>query len=78
MTAGLYETEVRGTAVGVMLGAGACGALLAPAAITLLQQYAGRQQAAFVGIGVAAVLAAMMIACAPATPAWTDGASSAR
>jgi MFS family permease len=65
LTADMCRTEIRSTAVGAMLGTGAVGALLAPSAISVLQQYADRQQAVFVSLGAAAWLAAAILAAAP-------------
>lgn len=60
-TAGWYDTEVRGTAVGMMLGVGRVGAILGPFITGLLQQWFASSRALFLAIGIAALLGAAAI-----------------
>lgn len=57
-TAASYDTEVRGTAVGMMLGVGRFGGILGPFVTGVLQQITRGTTALFVGIGVAALIGA--------------------
>jgi AAHS family 4-hydroxybenzoate transporter-like MFS transporter len=55
-TAASYDTEVRGTAVGMMLGVGRAGGILGPFVTGLLQQYTPGTAGLFVAIGVASLV----------------------
>jgi AAHS family 4-hydroxybenzoate transporter-like MFS transporter len=61
MTAIWYDTEVRGTAVGMMLGFGRVGGTLGPYVTGLLQQAVPGTAILFVAISVAALLGACLI-----------------
>jgi AAHS family 4-hydroxybenzoate transporter-like MFS transporter len=61
MTAVWYETEVRGTAVGMMLGFGRIGGMLGPYVTGLLQQAVPGTAILFAAISAAAFLGACMI-----------------
>jgi MFS family permease len=52
-TAASYDTEVRGTAVGMMLGVGRAGGILGPFITGLLQQHTPGTSGLFVAIGAA-------------------------
>jgi AAHS family 4-hydroxybenzoate transporter-like MFS transporter len=52
-TAASYDTEVRGTAVGMMLGVGRAGGILGPFITGLLQQHAPGTSGLFLAIGAA-------------------------
>jgi AAHS family 4-hydroxybenzoate transporter-like MFS transporter len=60
-TAASYDTEVRGTAVGMMLGVGRLGAILGPFSTGLLQQLHPGSFGLFVAIGVAVLLGACAV-----------------
>ena len=60
-TAASYDTEVRGTAVGMMLGVGRAGGILGPFVTGLLQQYTPGTAGLFVAIGVASLVGAAAI-----------------
>ena len=60
-TAGSYDTSVRASGVGMMLGIGRIGAILGPFVAGLLQQATGGPQAVFWAIGGSAVVAALAI-----------------
>ncbi len=60
-TASIYETEVRGTGVGMMLGVGRLGGILGPFATGLIQQAAPGSLGLFAAIAVAALLGALAI-----------------
>jgi MFS transporter, AAHS family, 4-hydroxybenzoate transporter len=60
-TAGSYDTSVRASGVGMMLGVGRVGAILGPFAIGLLQQVTGGADIVFWAIGIAAAVAALAI-----------------
>jgi len=60
-TAASYDTEVRGTAVGMMLGVGRAGGILGPFVTGLLQQYTRGTAGLFVAIGVASLVGAAAI-----------------
>lgn len=60
-TAGSYETSVRASGVGMMLGVGRIGAILGPFVIGLLQQATGGADAVFWAIGLAAIVAALAV-----------------
>ena len=60
-TAGSYDTSVRASGVGLMLGIGRIGAILGPFVAGLLQQATGGPQAVFWAIGGSAVGAAVAI-----------------
>jgi AAHS family 4-hydroxybenzoate transporter-like MFS transporter len=68
-TAASYDTEVRGTAVGMMLGVGRLGAILGPFSTGLLQQVYPGSFGLFVAIGVAVFLGACAILFARPRPA---------
>jgi AAHS family 4-hydroxybenzoate transporter-like MFS transporter len=55
-TAASYDTEVRGTAVGMMLGVGRAGGILGPFITGLLQQHTSGTAALFVAIGAASLI----------------------
>lgn len=74
-TAGSYDTGVRASGVGMMLGIGRIGAILGPFVAGLLQQATGGPQAVFWAIGGAAVVAAVAIGSLRATA--RDGSPSA-
>ena len=61
VTASAYETDVRASGVGMMLGVGRIGAILGPFAAGLLQQETGGPDAVFWAIGAAALVAALAI-----------------
>ncbi len=61
-TATSFDTSVRATAVGMMLGVGRLGAILGPFVVGLLQQKVASQTAMFVLIGCASLVAALAIA----------------
>jgi AAHS family 4-hydroxybenzoate transporter-like MFS transporter len=67
-TAASYDTEVRGTAVGMMLGVGRFGAVLGPFITGLLQQLHPGSFGLFVAIGVAVVCGAGAIGFANPRP----------
>src|SRR5579864_9458291 len=52
-----YDTEVRGTAVGMMLGFGRFGGILGPWAVGILQQTTHESASLFAAIGVAMLIA---------------------
>lgn len=60
-TAGWYDTEVRGTAVGMMLGVGRLGAILGPFVTGVLQQWFASSRALFLAIAIAVLLGAAAI-----------------
>jgi MFS transporter, AAHS family, 4-hydroxybenzoate transporter len=60
-TANSYETGFRASGVGMELGVGRVGAILGPYVIGLLQQVTGGPEAVFWAIGVAAMVAAVVI-----------------
>ncbi|GGF20282.1 MFS transporter [Aliidongia dinghuensis] len=62
VTASAYDTDVRASGVGMMLGVGRLGAILGPFAAGLLQQATGGPDAVFWAIGGAAIVAALAIA----------------
>jgi AAHS family 4-hydroxybenzoate transporter-like MFS transporter len=55
-TAASYDTEVRGTAVGMMLGVGRAGGILGPFITGLLQQHTPGTSGLFVSIGAASFI----------------------
>jgi MFS transporter, AAHS family, 4-hydroxybenzoate transporter len=61
-TANSYETGFRASGVGMELGVGRVGAILGPYVMGLLQQVTGGPEAVFWAIGVAAMVAALVIA----------------
>jgi MFS transporter, AAHS family, 4-hydroxybenzoate transporter len=67
-TAASYDTEVRGTAVGMMLGVGRAGGILGPYITGLLQQHAPGTAGLFVAIGVASLIGAIAIVFASPRP----------
>ena len=78
LTANWYDTEVRSTAVGVMLSVGSIGGILAPYALRLLQQIYSGDTAVFLSISVAALLGAISIVFVPARPAPERDAQTER
>jgi AAHS family 4-hydroxybenzoate transporter-like MFS transporter len=68
-TAASYDTEVRGTAVGMMLGVGRAGGILGPYVTGLLQQHTPGTAGLFVAIGAASLIGAIAIAFAGPRPA---------
>jgi AAHS family 4-hydroxybenzoate transporter-like MFS transporter len=60
-TAGSYDTTVRASGVGMMLGVGRVGAILGPFVIGLLQQATGGADIVFWAIAIAAAIAALAI-----------------
>jgi AAHS family 4-hydroxybenzoate transporter-like MFS transporter len=60
-TANSYETDFRASGVGMELGVGRVGAILGPYVVGLLQQATGGPEAVFWAIGVAAIVAALVI-----------------
>jgi MFS transporter, AAHS family, 4-hydroxybenzoate transporter len=75
LTAMWFETEVRGTAVGMMLGVGRLGGVLGPYATGFLQQIHPGSAVLFLAIGVASLLGAICIGCAGATPVASPAAT---
>lgn len=65
-TAGWYDTEVRGTAVGMMLGIGRAGAVLGPFITGVLQQWFASSRVLFLAIAIAVLLGAFAILSAGA------------
>lgn len=55
-TAASYDTEVRGTAVGMMLGVGRAGGILGPYITGLLQQHTSGTSGLFVAISAASLI----------------------
>jgi MFS family permease len=78
-TAASYDTEVRGTAVGMMLGVGRLGAILGPFSTGLLQQVYPGSFGLFIAIGVAVLLGACAILFARPRPTYNvrDGEAPA-
>jgi MFS transporter, AAHS family, 4-hydroxybenzoate transporter len=54
-----YDTEVRGTAVGMMLGFGRCGGVLGPWTTGILQQFYKSSSSVFVAISLAMMIAGL-------------------
>jgi MFS transporter, AAHS family, 4-hydroxybenzoate transporter len=67
-TAASYETEVRGTAVGMMLGVGRLGAILGPYLTGWLQQIYPGSMVLFGAIGIAVALGACAVMFARPRP----------
>ena len=67
-TAASYDTEVRGTAVGMMLGVGRAGGILGPFITGLLQQYTPGTAGLFVAIGAASLIGGIAIVFASPRP----------
>jgi AAHS family 4-hydroxybenzoate transporter-like MFS transporter len=63
-TARSYDTEVRGTAVGMMLGVGRLGGILGPFVTGLIQQITSGSAGLFTAISAAVLLGAIAIAFA--------------
>jgi AAHS family 4-hydroxybenzoate transporter-like MFS transporter len=76
-TAASYDTEVRGTAVGMMLGVGRAGGILGPYVTGLLQQRTPGTAGLFVAIGAASLIGAIAIAFAGPRPARELSAAGA-
>ncbi|HLJ25045.1 MAG TPA: MFS transporter [Candidatus Acidoferrales bacterium] len=68
-TAASYDTEVRGTAVGMMLGVGRAGGILGPFITGLLQQHTPGTAGLFVAIGAASLIGGVAILFANPKPA---------
>ena len=67
-TAASYDTEVRGTAVGLMLGVGRAGGILGPFTTGLLQQHTSGTAGLFVAIAAASLIGAIAIIFARPRP----------
>jgi AAHS family 4-hydroxybenzoate transporter-like MFS transporter len=67
-TAASYDTEVRGTAVGMMLGVGRAGGILGPFVTGVLQQHTPGTGLLFVAIGAASLIGGCAIAFANPRP----------
>jgi len=67
-TAASYDTEVRGTAVGMMLGVGRAGGILGPYVTGLLQQRTPGTAGLFVAIGAASLIGGIAILFASPRP----------
>jgi len=67
-TAASYDTEVRGTAVGMMLGVGRAGGILGPFITGLLQQHTPGTAGLFVAIGAASLIGGVAIVFASPRP----------
>jgi AAHS family 4-hydroxybenzoate transporter-like MFS transporter len=67
-TAASYDTEVRGTAVGMMLGVGRAGGILGPYVTGLLQQHTPGTTGLFVAIGAASLVGGVAILFASPRP----------
>jgi len=67
-TAASYDTEVRGTAVGMMLGVGRAGGILGPFITGLLQQHTPGTAGLFVAIGAASLIGGIAIVFASPRP----------
>jgi MFS transporter, AAHS family, 4-hydroxybenzoate transporter len=63
-TGSIYDTEVRGTGVGMMLGVGRLGGILGPFATGIIQQMAPGAMGLFTAIAAAVLLGAVAIAFA--------------
>jgi AAHS family 4-hydroxybenzoate transporter-like MFS transporter len=68
LTAHWYDTEVRGTAVGMMLGLGRLGGILGPFVTGVLQQATRGSSVLFFAIGLAALVGAGAILFARPSP----------
>lgn len=75
-TAASYDTEVRSTAVGMMLGVGRAGGILGPFITGLLQQHSAGTSGLFVAIGVASLVGGIAILFASPKPAHSLVASA--
>jgi MFS family permease len=67
-TAASYDTEVRGTGVGMMLGVGRAGGILGPYVTGLLQQHTPGTTGLFVAIGAASLVGGLAIVFAGPRP----------
>ena len=67
-TAASYDTEVRGTAVGMMLGVGRAGGILGPFITGLLQQHTAGTSGLFVAIGAASLVGGVAMVFASPKP----------
>src|ERR1700730_1396144 len=67
-TAASYDTEVRGTAVGMMLGVGRAGGILGPFITGMLQQHTFGTAGLFAAIGAASLVGAIAIVFASPRP----------
>ncbi|SDE10276.1 MFS transporter, AAHS family, 4-hydroxybenzoate transporter [Variovorax sp. CF079] len=74
-TARSFDTNVRATAVGMMLSVGRFGAILGPFVVGTLQQVSAGPMPMFVLIGCASIVAAIAIASLAARPAPTREAA---
>src|SRR5579863_5436642 len=68
-TAASYDTEVRGTAVGMMLGVGRAGGILGPFITGLIQQHTPGTAGLFVAIGAGSLVGGIAIVFASPRPA---------
>ena len=75
-TAASYDTEVRGTAVGMMLGVGRAGGILGPFITGLLQQHTPGTAGLFVAIGAASLVGGVAILFASPRPLHAIGAAA--
>jgi AAHS family 4-hydroxybenzoate transporter-like MFS transporter len=75
-TAASYDTEVRGTAVGMMLGVGRAGGILGPYVTGLLQQHTPGTAGLFLAIGAASLIGGIAIAFAGPRPSHEAIASA--
>jgi AAHS family 4-hydroxybenzoate transporter-like MFS transporter len=64
LTAGLYDTEIRGTGVGVELGVGRIGGILGPYIGGLLQQIFPGSLALYLAMAIAAAVSGLSITVA--------------
>jgi AAHS family 4-hydroxybenzoate transporter-like MFS transporter len=67
-TAASFDTDVRGTAVGMMLGVGRAGGILGPFVTGLLQQHTPGTAGLFVAIGAASLIGGIAILFASSRP----------
>jgi MFS transporter, AAHS family, 4-hydroxybenzoate transporter len=67
-TAASYDTEVRGTGVGMMLGVGRAGGILGPYVTGLLQQHTAGTSGLFIAIGAASLVGGIAIVFASPRP----------
>jgi AAHS family 4-hydroxybenzoate transporter-like MFS transporter len=79
-TAASYDTEVRGTAVGMMLGVGRAGGILGPFVTGLLQQNSPGTAGLFMAIGAASLVGgtAILFASPRLSREFVPGANAIR